>query len=106
VGCLEIYLDLRLETEENQGKSVWVTESTRHSSFCLLGRLVSNSLDWSADMKSLSAKVSGDFGQTSTIKSAFQVAKVGGFPHWLSFKSKPSVIVPIWWINCRTFKSS
>jgi hypothetical protein len=88
------------------GKSFLGNRKTRHSSFCRLGRLVSNSLDWSADMQSLSAKISGDFGQTSISKSAFQVAKVGGFPCWLSFKSNPSIIAPILRINGRTFKSS
>jgi hypothetical protein len=43
----------------------------KHSSFCRFGSLVTGNLDWLADFQSLSAEVSGNFGQPAIGVSVF-----------------------------------
>jgi hypothetical protein len=64
------------------------------------------SADWPADLRSLSAKTSGDCRQPSVDPSAFQVAEPEGSPHQVALRRPLSMHLRMWAAKKETLKFS
>jgi hypothetical protein len=85
-----LYLEIRLSSIENhERKRIHGSRGNPNTARSVdLAVLFAESLDCSADFRSLSADASDDCGHPSVSKSVFQVAELGGCPHQLVLGGK------------------